>query len=358
MYIKNTLKNSCLLTGLISVLLVSCIKDAPLNPEADIEAFTLDAHLTTGATVIDQANRKIQLYITSGAFDAGFAPAITVSRGAKITPASGDSIHPGEHPVVYTVTSENGANEKKYMVEVINVGNWSFDFETWRLQDGDQYEYPVEPDGVEIWSSGNLGVSLAGVPKRPDAYPTRSTADAWSGHKAVELVTIKGTVLSEFVGAYIFAGSVFLGTFNASVALANPLKATEFGQPYTGLPKRFTGYYKYAPGAAFQDEHKNIVPGKTDACSIYAVLFRGPARLDATNIQSSDRVIATAVLADGSARAAYTKFDIPFTYKAGWDGSSENLMITIVASSSSEGDHYRGAIGSKLVLDSLAVIPK
>lgn len=347
-----------LLTGLMLFLLVSCIKDAPLNPEADIETFTVDAGLTTGTTVIDQANRKIQLYITSKAYDQGFAPVITVSAGARIMPASEDSIHPGDHAVVYTVTSETGMNEKKYLVEVINVGNWSFDFETWKQHNTDKYEYPVEADDIEIWASGNPGVSLAGVPKRSDAYPTRSTGDAWSGQKAVELVTIKGTILSEFVGAYIFAGSVFLGTFNSSVALANPLKATEFGQPYKGLPKRFTGYYKYTPGPVFQDEHQNPIPGKTDACSIYAVLFNGPERLDATNIQSSERVIARAVLTDGSARSTFTRFDIPFVYKDGWDGHANNLMMAIVASSSSEGDHYRGAIGSKLIVDSLAVVPK
>ena len=352
------MKSSLLPVAAVLFLLTSCIKDAPLNPEADIESFTVNVDLTTGATVIDQANRKIQLYITSKAFSQGFAPVITVSPGAKITPASGDSIHPGNHPVEYTVTSETGANEKKYEVEVVNVGNWNFDFENWQQHPTDKYEYPVEPDGVQIWSSGNPGVALAGVPKQPDAYPTRSTGDARSGHKAVELVTIKGTILSEFVGAYIFAGSVFLGTFNSSMALANPLKATEFGQPYTGLPKRFTGYYKYTPGPVFQDEQKNPVAGKTDACSVYAVLFKGPDRLDATNIQSSDRVIARAVLADGSARPAFTKFDIPFVYKDGWDGSAKDLMIAIVASSSAEGDHYRGAIGSKLIVDSLAVVPK
>lgn len=335
-----------------------CIKDAPLNPEADIVAFSVDSTQVTGNTVIDQVENKIQLYLTSDAFNTGVAPTIKLSSGATVTPASGDSIHPKDGTVQYTVTSQTGENKKTYTVEVINVGDWSFDFETWLVNKDDKYEYPVEDGGVELWSSGNPGVALAGVPQQPEAYPTHSTTDAYSGTKAAELVTIKGTLLSEIVGAHLFAGSIFLGTFNATVALGNPLEATEFGQPYIGLPESFTGYYKYAPGPVYQDENKNPVPGKTDQCSIYAVLYKGPDRLNATNINTSDRVIATATLADGSAKSSFTKFNIPFTYKPGWDSTSKNLMMAIVASSSSEGAYYKGAIGSKLIVDSLAIIPK
>lgn len=341
----------------LTFFLAGCIKDAPLNPEADIESFTLDSSQTTADAVIDQINNTIQLYLTSEAFEKGVAPAINVSSGATVTPASGDSIHPKDGIVQYIVTSETGANQKTYTIEIVNVGDWSFDFETWKQNNDDKYEYPVE-DGVELWSSGNAGVALSGVPQQPDAYPTRSTTDAYSGSKAAQLVTIKGTVLSELVGAYIFAGSLFLGTFNALSALENPLKATEFGQPYIGLPDTFTGYYKYTPGPVFQDENKNPVAGKTDKCALYAVLFQGPGRLDGTNIHSSDKVIATATLADGSARPSFTKFSIPFTYKQGWDSTKKNLMMAIIASSSSEGDLYRGAIGSTLIVDSLAIIPK
>jgi len=341
-----------------TLMVSSCIRQAPLNPEADIEVFELSNEDMTGKTVIDQVNRKIQLYLTHDAFNRGIAPVITVSAGAHITPASGDSIRPRDGAVVYTVVSQNGANSKQYTVELVNVGNWNFNFENWGLQAEDRYEFPLEADGVEIWTSGNPGVAFAGVAKEPDAYPTRSTTEAYSGSKSAELVTIKGTLLSEFVGAYIFSGSLFLGTFNASQALANPLKATEFGQPYIGLPKSFKGYYKYLPGPVFQDEHKNPVPGRTDECAVYAVLFEGPERLNATNIHTSDKVIAMAALTDGTAKANYTGFNIPFVFKNGKEVSSKNLMMAIVASSSKEGDYYRGAIGSRLLLDSLVIIPQ
>lgn len=338
------------------VLLAACIKKAPLNPEADIEFFMVADSLLTGTTTIDQANRKIKLFLSNDAYEQGITPEIRLSANATISPASGVTIHPRQGAVIYKVTSQNGVNSKEYTVEVVNVGSWVFNFENWQQNEADKYEYPVEPDGVSIWSSGNPGVALSGVPKRVDAYPTRSTSDGLSGTKAAEMVTIEGTPLSAIMGIYLYAGSLFTGNFNTSVVLTNPLAATEFGEPYVGHPVRFAGYYKYTPGAVYQDASKNPVPGKTDECSIYAVLYQGPERLNGSNINTSDRVVAIARLEDGSAKAAFTRFDIPFQYRPGKESVTTNLMLAIVASSSVDGDLYRGAIGSRLVVDSLRII--
>ena len=350
-------KNIFLLLMVFGIL-QSCIRQAPLSPEADIELFSLDTSLITSPATIDQANKKIKLFLTKDAFEKGVAPVLTLSANATVSPSSRDSIHPKEGTVQYTVTSQTGENKKTYTVEIINVGDWKFEFENWQQNPDDKYEFPVEAGDEEIWSSGNPGVALGGVEKRPDAYPLLSTTDGYLGTKAAELITLKGTELSDIVGIHLFAGSLYTGDFNSETALAEPLAATEFGEPYVGLPDSFSGYYKYAPGAVFQDENETPVTGKTDQCSIYAVLFKGPERLNGTNINTSDRVIATAKLADGSAKSDFTKFEIPFTYKAGWDSTTSNLMMAIVVSSSSEGDHYRGAIGSKLIVDELAITPK
>jgi len=345
---------------IIILFLGSCIKDAPKNPEADIVSFDLDPKELTGNTFIDQANRKILLFLTKEAFDKGVAPTITVSNHATVSPASGAKINfSASGQIIYTVTAERSENKKTYTVQVINVGDWSFEFEKWGQNSDDKWEYPLEDNNTAIWSSGNEGVAISGVAKDPLAYPTRSTNDGYQGSRAAEMVTIKGTSLSAFVGIYLYAGSLFIGNFDPSSVLIQPLAATQFGEPYVGLPDRFTGYYKYSPGASFQDENQNIVQGKTDECSIYAVLFEGTERLDGTNILTSDRVVARAVLSDGSRKSDFTKFEIPFVYKQGWTAQpGSKLMMTIVASSSKEGDRYRGALGSRLVVDNLAVIPK
>jgi hypothetical protein len=341
---------------LLSILVLNgCIKDAPQNPEADIETFTVDTTQLTGSIFIDQANRRIMLYLQPSAYNNGIAPVITVSNGATVVPASGDTIRFGNGKVQYTVTSQSGANKKVYDVLVVDVGTWTFNFEKWQQNSADKYEYPVEDNNTILWSSGNAGVALSGIPKQPQAYPTHSTADGFNGTTGAEMVTLAGTPLSALVGIHLFAGSLFLGNFNSAVAFTQPLAATEFGQPYVGLPSAFTGYYKYTPGTDYQDESGNIVAGILDECSLYAVLFRGSERLNGTNILTSDRIIAKALLPDGSAKSAFTKFELPFTYVPGADTTGP-LLLAIVASSSKDGDHYKGAVGSRLVVDSLRII--
>lgn len=351
---KSLLLGLCLAT----VFHHGCIKDPPLNPEADVESVEIDSDQLTGNVFIDQINRTITLNLTADAFANGVAPDLKLSSGASVVPASGTKImFDKDTDNTYTITSASGKNTKVYTVKVINVGNWGFDFENWQSNSTDGYEFPVESGNMKIWSSGNPGIALSGVPPRRDAYPTRSTTDGYLGSKGAELVTIKGTTLSELVGIKMFAGSLFLGDFNASQALLNPLAATEFGQPYVGLPDRFTGYYKYTSGPEYRNREGDIQPGLKDKCSIYAVLYNGPDRLNATNIMSSDKVIARAELTDGSEKSNFTRFEIPFNYRSGAVIGS-NLMMAIVASSSADGNEYKGAIGSRLVVDSLRVIPK
>ncbi|MBC9933340.1 PCMD domain-containing protein [Chitinophaga qingshengii] len=334
----------------------ACIKDAPINPEADIETFTFDKSQMASDVFIDQANGAIMLYLTPDAYEKGIAPRLTLSAGATVTPASGDSLRFNTADThQYVVTSANGLNKKTYKVEVVNIGVWKWDFEKWMLNAKDKYQYVINDDSTVFWSSGNPGIALSGVPKDPKEYPLRATTEAYHGAYAAEMVTRKGTALSNLVGIKLFAGSLFLGVFESKNALFEPLKATQFGQPYIGQPLRFTGYYKYTPGANYQDKSGTIIPGMIDSCSIYAVLYTGSSRLDATNIHNSDRIIGTAYLPDGSARENWTRFDIPFVLKR-QVSSKEKLMMAIVASSSKDGDSYKGAIGSRLVLDNLEIV--
>ncbi|MGO4291443.1 PCMD domain-containing protein [Chitinophaga sp. RAB17] len=341
----------------------ACIKDAPINPEADIETFRIDRQYLTGDVFIDQANARIVLSLTPEAFDSGVRPTITVSSGASVVPASGDSLKfNGTGTKQYVVTSANGANKKTYTIVVANLGVFAWDFEHWLVNDKDKYQYVVEIDSTiadtsESWSSGNPGVALSGVKKDPLEYPLRATTDAYHGKYAAELLTRGGTALSNLVGIKLFAGSLFLGVFDPTNAFVAPLKATQFGQPYLGKPSRFTGYYKYQPGEKYQDKAGNIIAGMKDSCSIYAVLYRGTVRLDATNINTSDRILARATIPDGGPRSAWTKFDVPFVELQSYTGN-DKMMMAIVASSSKDGDTYKGAIGSRLVLDSVQIVPQ
>lgn len=115
--------------SLMLVFFVSCISEEPLNPEADIEAFVINPDDLSSNTVIDQANRKILLYLKPEAFQNGVSPMVQTTKGASVSPASGTKIT-FENSVFYTVKSESGENEKKYEIEVVEIGNWTFNFET------------------------------------------------------------------------------------------------------------------------------------------------------------------------------------------------------------------------------------
>ncbi|RAJ79282.1 putative glycosyl hydrolase or carbohydrate binding protein [Chitinophaga dinghuensis] len=342
--------------ALFVLLFTSCIKDAPLNPEADIDSFIVDKKFLTSDVFIDQANAKVLLYLKKSAYDSGIVPRIVVTPGATITPPTGDTLRfDSTGTQQYTVTSQSGKYHKVYTVNVVNIGTWAWDFENWMIQPTSKYLYPIEPDSTQIWSSGNPGVSLAGVPKDPSAYPLRDTTEAYHGNYSAVLETRGGTTLSGIMGIRLFAGSLYLGVFDSKYALTQPLAATQFGQPYLGRAARFTGYYKYRPGAVYQNKAGKPVDGAIDSCSIYAVLYRGTTRLDGTNIHTSDRVVAVAQLPDGSARGNFTRFDLPFVYKPGAI-TTGSMMLAIVISSSQNGDKYEGAIGSRLLVDSLKII--
>ena len=338
-------------------LFMGCIKDEPLNPEADIETFSFDQKYMVSQPFIDQANWKITLYLTDEAYNKGIAPILTLSKGATCFPASGDSIH-FDTPLQYVVTSESGENKKTYTVVAIhNISNYVFDFEKWGLNTTSQYEYPLEENGSQLWSSGNPGAALAGLPKDPKAYPTHSTTDHSEGSTAAEMITLKGTALSQLAGVHLIAGSIFYGNFNSQNALSDPLAATEFGQPFGGKALLFEGDYKYTPGANFQDASGTIIPGAVDSCSIYAVIYTGTERLNGKNILTSNRIIAKAVLKDGSAKSNFTHFEIPFEYVPNADLSGD-MMLAIVASASYKGATYEGAAGSKLVIDHFIITRK
>ncbi|RXM39419.1 hypothetical protein BOQ62_11795 [Chryseobacterium sp. CH21] len=338
---------------LTSFTMMSCIADPPLNPEADIEEFVINEQLLSSKTIIDQANKKIYLYLKPEAYQNGIAPDIKLSNDAKVSPASGQIIN-FDKPVFYTVTSESGDNSKIYEVDVVEIGTWTFNFETWTVHPEDKYEFPLD-NNIQLWSSGNPGIALSGVPKQVDSYPTRSTPSGFGGSRAGEMTTLPGNPLSIIFGIHIFPGSLFLGDFNSSQALADPLAATEFGQPYYDKPAKFTGYYRYVPGATFLDKDGNPVAGQTDKFSLYAVLFNGPERLNGNTIDNSDKIVARAVVPNNINSGDFKRFEVPFTYIPG-KVLGNNLMVAIVASSSHEGGKYRGAVGSKLAVDSLRII--
>lgn len=359
-------------TLILSFLLItsfsSCIKDELPNMEADITDVTVnDANFITRAIL----DNSVQLIVAENADYTSIAPIITVTPGATIEPESGIPQDFSDDKVVrYRVTSEDGNYYKDYAISATPTISLRHNFEDWTTLGSERARYPVLAD--PLWSNANSGLAiLVGTEALLiDQYPTDRTTDCVEGQYAAVLQTIAGTEV--FGRSYpIFAGSLFRGAFSAN--MSNPLLSLRLGQAHpltNGKPVIFNGYFKYTPGAVFTGTNGEIIPNRTDSLSMYAAIFKvskgAPANeeyLDGETIMTSERVVGIARwyvnsddITETPAANGFTHFSIPFKYTEELDFNRNDYRLTIVLSSSKDGNEYQGAVGSKLVVDDLEVI--
>ncbi len=383
-----------LLSVAMTASLSSCIKEEALNSEADI----------TGVTVGDESlllrdpeitNNEVLLYLNTN--DSILAPEFTLTEGATIEPASGTKLKfftrvanpqkTGEDdgqpdfinqplPQEYTVTSQDGAWKKKYTIRVVanNATPSDFHFDNVRYYMADTDEDGVgEPmfqilyeknDGQQMdWGTGNPGamITLMSSNPKPSDYPT-SQADNGKEGKCAKLTTISTGALGAMFGAPIAAGNIFLGSF--AVSFGNMASSTHFGIPFFNTkPVSLSGYYKYKAGATVTDENSKVVSGAKDDFALYAVLFeitKDVPWLDGTdtklNSLTSPNIVLKAELTDRKETDEWTQFTIPFEAVNGKTFDMDKMStgkysFAIVASSSTNGGKFVGAVGSTLYID-------
>lgn len=337
------------------------------NKEAKILNFNIDNTLIIGNPVIGEDN--IIIYVADSAKNEEllFTPTIEVSASASVSPASG-IMQDFSKPVVYTVIAEDGTI-KKYTVLQQKIGK--YDFENWVLKNkaespGSEYMEYYEPFGN--WATSNQGVSfikiLDGYYPKDAPYAVERTTSAHSGTYAAKIMTLdtKGEGDGSFVPK-ITSGSLYTGVFDVYKMFDNDmnrLTCTLFGTPYSNVPLKLKGYYKYTPGTEFYNNMVKDETGKTDECSINGVLYEitnAADSLDGTNIYTSDKIVMIAALADGSTKTEWTAFELPFELLPGKAVSSDKkYKLAIIFSSSKDGDKFQGAPGSTLTIDDVEVV--
>lgn len=357
-----------LLAYLLVGLLSGCIKDEPLNPEADIISFNLPEGVAKEEITIDGVN--IHFTAKNGANLKQIVPQIEISKGATIEPSA---LTPQDfsQPVTYTVTSQNQENKKVYTVSAHIFSPLVFNFEHWKQTTsfGKTYELPYElkEDNQEnlIWSGSNVGVVVYLSKKNPEDFPVHKTTDSRSGKYAAEIVSRTGPGnIGGVLNIPITAGSLFAGSMDLNMTFINPLASTRFGIPIHEEPIRFKGFYKYKAG-----QGKYILPSgeetslQADSCAIYAVFYETDDQLktlDGSNILSHKNIISVAKLKDGSSTPGdeYVPFDLPFIkrrqVKPNW--KQKNYKIAIIFSSSYDGNNFAGIPGSTLIIDDVEII--
>lgn len=371
------------LTIITGCLLTSCFKDEPLNAECDIEKAWVHSNnpeqmffnITDTLVEVPYSESKVTFYVRRHSDLTQLAPMFSITEGATIKPAIG-SVHDFSNgPVTYTVTSEDGAYSRTYEVafnERVRTTNDTikFDFETYRpeAENGKYYTwYDTDENGNEttLWTTGNPGFRLAyPTMNEPMNYPTCPFEDGFDG-SAVKLETRSTGPFGVISKKRIAAGNLFYGFFNVGEALGNTLKATEFGHPFDKKPIKITGYYQYTPGETYQDFNGKPVADMTDQGAIYSVLYRNhdesgnPVMLYGDDVLTSRYVVAVARMADVNATDGWTEFKLEYTYLSDLDLDELEKFgysLTIVFSSSYEGDKFEGAVGSTLLIDKVRVV--
>lgn len=357
-----------------TLLFSSCIKEEPLNLEADITEVLISESLINTNPIIN--NRNIVIYTKPGLVKVdSFALEFKITDGAIVSPASG-SAQDFTYPVVYTVTSENGEFSKQYTISLVESAvPQEFDFESFEFDVKKNFTVFYEQYlGMEqyLWGSGNSAFSLlAGKNPTPATYPTRVTDDmqfVHHGKNALHLQTIATGALGNIMKMPIAAGNLFVGSIDAS-SLLNPI--TKMGLPFNKVPTSFEGYYKYVPGAKVVDKTNKVVPNANDECDIYAVFYNrvalqkktGLTYLSNANSLTDESIVAIARIPSGAATSGdgLVKFDVPFQFIGEYNISDVDAYaynLAIVFSSSKNGAIFQGAVGSKLFVDDVKVKTK
>lgn len=340
------------------------------SSEAKITEFTFDSKEVISQPVID--GDKITFMVTDTIKPeelAALVPTIKISDKATITPASG-VVQDFSSPVTYTVTSEDGIVTTKYTVS-ISAKKAVYDFETWVNAVPDEKPENTFYEVAGGWSSSNSGAQLLKMFNLADSYVVTQTDDAHSGESAARIQTIdtKGKNLVLALAPKVTTGTLFLGKFEVT-DFSNTLKSTKFGNPYAKKPITLKGFYKYTPGEVFYRCESVATcdkavedPNSVDKCSINAVLYEvtdfedGSQYLTGVNVNDpkNEQIVAVAQLQDGTAKADWTPFELPFTYKKEYD-PAKKYRFAIICSSSSDGDNFNGAPGSTLIVDDFEVI--
>ncbi|MCM1021345.1 MAG: PCMD domain-containing protein [Muribaculum sp.] len=370
-----------------AVAFAGCQKE-PLNAECDIVDASLPGDQLSKAPIIE--NRSVTFIVKNDVSLEALAPEFTLTPGATIDPPSG-TVRDFSTPQQYTVYSEDGHWNKTYTVTAKYV-ELALDYNFEYVKEGNtnnfKYDvfYELNHDGKEsfTWASGNSGFALTGLGKDgPKVFPTFQIDEGQSG-KALCLVTRKTGTFGVSFNKPLAAGNLYIGIFNVGIAVAKPLEATQFGMPFNLIPLSLKGSFKYTPGPEYCIFDKSYpgklrpVPDTTDRFNIYAVFFDRTAPegstdaekaayeyLDGNNVLAEDnpQIICVAEIPNEMrvATESWKEFDIPFVMRPGKSIDMDKLnsgmySITIVFSSSIDGDFFSGAEGSTLIVDNVKLI--
>lgn len=338
----------------IGVLAQSCIQDDRFGLSSRKDILSYEVVGQAGSTTIDTDSLKVIVPVDLAFDRTSAAPFnISLSNMASVEPGVGDSLDftTGQ---IYVVTAEDGS-QASWNVEFKRQGPEvqlpNSDFNQW--YDAGGYPEPGDGSGSSVWGTANKGLSLVG------GYNTEPVSDGNNGFYA-KMTSQQAPALVRMAAATLFTGKFTDGFPSVS----DPRSNIDFGTPFTAQPTGFRVRYKYQPGASYEDANGNSLP-EADECDIYVLLEQWVTNGNET----IKRRVGTAWHRSSDAITDWTELalDINYGESSGTpeyaqpkDGYAEPgtapTHITVVFSSSAQGDFFIGAIGSVLEVDDFALI--
>lgn len=328
------------------------------SSEAKITNFIIDDEAVVEQPVINEEAGTIVFAVNEEVESLKFTPIIEISEGATITPASGVAQDfSNNKKVTYTVTAEDGT-VKVYTAFVEGTRKvLKYSFEDWK--EGTKNDELLPKD---LWAGSAAGAGILG-----GTLLRKETRE--DGTYAAKLITFEYPNEPNSLVPKITAGSIFIGKFDMSSAFTDRLSCTKFGLDAEtvglgGKPLRFKGVYKYESGSNYLDasNYEDVKPVDIkDKGQIQAVLYKVQTGEDGKEIVLTGHDVNTSELRVAVANIIvedikeYTPFNIEFEYLQEYDRNAK-YKFAIVCSSSKDGDLFKGAGGSTLIVDEFEVI--
>lgn len=396
-------KTSLVALTAVPILLASCIPAEDPNTECDIEAISLhlesptdifyhdyDTMQTVISTETDieftiRSYANVQSIPTTLRITEGATAYIKSADGTDVLFLNGSAVDFSNEKVQrFHIVSEDKAWSRDYTISVVHEapseGNLFFDFESYALDASGKYYVWDAPevftDGQ--WKNGNPGFKISKSSAKPLEYPSTPVANGGpDGSACIKLETCDTGPFGKMVNMRIASGSLFNGIFDVGNALTDALKATQFGTPYLHKPVMLRAWLSYEPGSVFQDRDGNTVEGVIDEPDVYVVFYRNEdaegnkVQLDGNDVLSSPYIVGLGRLphnynADGTDQLSanpihgltnqWQEVTIPVEYRAELDANilqNKGYSLIIGFASSWGGAHFKGAIGSKFLIDNV-----
>lgn len=305
---------SMLLALSSTILMVSCISDAPLEIECDINEMYV--HLDNPLDIFNSESDTLHQFLpidtkyvfsvkhnaSLGSYPVYFkisrgSTAYIVIDGKEIPFENGQLVNfTNERVQKFVIRCESGEWSKTYeismehqpaytvLTEMLITFNGNYTIQG-RTSTNPGYYVWTETDpiitknlfraGDPIWKNGNPGYILSRGSAQPDEYPTIPVFNGgMDGTDCIELHTRSTGSFGQMVHIPLAAGSMFNGLFDSSKALNDARKATRMGVPCPHKPVRIEADLKYIPGDKFQDSDENEITGVVDEPDLYCIIYR------------------------------------------------------------------------------------